>query len=190
MMTWVIRVAWVRWVTKAIGVLRLPSQSVSHPISSHRLLKWKCQLSTIWIFRIRYWILKSLEKIFHQQVYCSLMRCHAWNAILWGGCCGRLKGKKLPKKVSTKTPKKLSCWVPQLCIVVSTQEWSNWCFRWWRLKIGVFDFFPIICEGNLILPSFHLAAEKETANQNLPTSRLDTVSYDRNQTLNAFIHEW
>ena len=35
-------------------------------------------------------------------------------------CRGRLKGKKLLKKVSTKAPKKLIRWVPQLCIVVTT----------------------------------------------------------------------
>ena len=105
MMTWVIRVAWVTWMTKAIRVLGLTSQSVSHPISTHRLWKWKCQQYGYYVLNI------ILLKIFHQRVYCSLMRCHAWNAILWGGCCGRLKGKKLPKKVSTKTPKKLSRWV-------------------------------------------------------------------------------
>ena len=154
MMTWVIRVAWVTWMTKAIRVLGLTSQSVSHPISTHRLWKWKCQQYGYYVLNI------ILLKIFHQRVYCSLMRCHAWNAILWGGCCGRLKGKKLPKKVSTKTPKKLSRWVPQLCIVVSTQEWSNWCFGWWRLGY-LTRFSPINWEWNLTLPSCHLVAKED-----------------------------
>ena len=103
--------SWFQYPTHNIGtylgrgVLGLTSQSVSHPISTHRLWKWKCQQYGYYALNI------ILLKIFHQRVYCSLMRCHAWNAILWGGCCGRLKGKKLPKKVSTKTPKKLSRWV-------------------------------------------------------------------------------
>ena len=60
MMTWVIRVAWVRWVTKAIRVLGLTSQSVSHPISTHRLWKWKCQQYGYFVLDIEF--LKALKR--------------------------------------------------------------------------------------------------------------------------------
>ena len=60
MMTWVIRVAWVTWMTKAIRVLGLTSQSVSHPISTHRLWKWKCQQYGYFVLDIEF--LKALKR--------------------------------------------------------------------------------------------------------------------------------
>ena len=95
--------------------------------SCHIVLGFAYMVWIVWEFLTSQLSIENINPklvIFHHQHHFLAQQCVA---ALWKNISafekplrGRLKGKKLVKKVLTKAPKKLSRWVPQLCIVVTT----------------------------------------------------------------------